>query len=151
MSWGRIALCALAGVVMLGLGSVDRVLWSLSQSGVPVAAQVIETRSTRSASDPTVLLFTPRLSFTDPGGQPREMSVRDGSPRYDFRRGDRVTVLWRGQSQDIAIALPRDRPLAVTVLSWALLLAGAALVLAALWFTLKRFVAYRRNRPKRGT
>ena len=65
--------------------------------------------SRRTQPTDTYLTFLPRVAFMDPGGAPREMSVKRDPTHYNFRKRDRVTALWRAESQSIAIDLPFKR------------------------------------------
>lgn len=144
--WGIIGILFAIGVVLLFLGNIDRIIWSMTRDGAQVPGRVVAMHSRRTDPSDTFLTFIPRVAFTDPGGQEREMSVKRGSTHYDFRKGDRVTVLWRAQSQTIAIDLPFKRHFATSIIMWVFTLVGAAGLLASIVFTFGRWRARRRNR-----
>ncbi|SFR51257.1 DUF3592 domain-containing protein [Litoreibacter janthinus] len=143
--WGVIAICFALGLVFLGMGNADRVFWHLTSVGDPVPGRVVETRSHRVSPRDTYLTFTPRVEFTDPGGVQREMNVETGSSHYNFRKGDRVTVLWRAEDQSIAIELPFKRHFGLSILLWTFTLIGAGLVLLSFWFIFGRWRGRRRQ------
>lgn len=132
--WPVIIMCFAFGLIMIGLGNIDRVIWDWSSHGEPVQGRVLDVSSHRSSRDATYLTFVPRVSFTDPGGQAREMSVANGSRYYDFRNGDRVTVLWRAETQSIAIDLPFQRAFSMQILLWGLTILGVAMIGLGLFF-----------------
>ncbi|EPX80221.1 DUF3592 domain-containing protein [Litoreibacter arenae] len=136
--WAVITLCFVLGLPLLGAGNADRVFWQLTSSGEPVPGRIVETRSHRVSPSDGYLTFTPRVEFTDPGGVLREMSVKSGSSHYNFRKGDRVTVLWRAQDQSIAIQVPFKRHLGLAAVMWTFTFAGAVMVLASIWFIVVR-------------
>lgn len=149
-SWLVVGICFALGVVLMSLGNVDRAIWSMSSYGEPVAGRVIDMHSIRATSGDPTLSFLPRVSFTDPGGIDREITVKAGSPDYNFRKGDRVTVLWRAENQTISIQLPFQRHWAVAIVMWVFTAVGIVLLLAAFWFVLLRiFLAWRARRARR--
>jgi len=132
--WPVIAICVAFGLIMIGLGNMDRVIWTQTSYGEKLPGQVIEMSSFRTSRDATYLTFVPRVKFTDPGGQDREMSVKNGSRYYEFRKGDRVTVLWRADSQSIAIDLPFTRSWGMQILLWGLTVLGVGMICLGLFF-----------------
>ncbi|WP_298256596.1 DUF3592 domain-containing protein [uncultured Litoreibacter sp.] len=145
-SWLTICGFLVVGVLLIFVGNVDRIIWNMSRDGAQVSGRVVEMRSIRNSPSDNFLTFLPRVEFTDPGGQERVMSVKRGSQRYDFRKGDRVTVLWRADSQTIAIDLPLKRHVAVSIGLWLLTFVGAALLLAFFVFSVGRIWSWRRKR-----
>ena len=143
--WSLIAILFGIGLVLLFLGNIDRLIWSMTRDGEQVSGRVVDMQSRRVSPSDTYLTFLPRVEFTDPGGVPREMSVKRGSTHYNFRRGEKVTVLWRADSQSIAIDLPFKRHFGISILMWVITLLGAAMVLTSLWFTFGRW----RARPRK--
>lgn len=143
MPWSLIVILLVIGTVIAGLGNIDRMIWSWTSHGEPLAGRVVEMHSRRTQPTDSYLTFLPRVAFTDPGGQPREMSVKQGSVHYDFRKGDRVTVLWRPDTQTIAIDVPFQRHFGTAVMMWAFTLVGGAMVAAALAFAVQRWRARR--------
>lgn len=148
MPWSFILILFGIGTVILFLGNIDRLIWSLTRDGEAVAGRVVEMHSRRTQPSDTHLTFLPRVAFTDPGGIPREMSVKRGSTRYNFRKGDRVTVLWRAESQSIAIDLPFQRHFGTWIALGAFTLIGAAMILASLWFAFRRWRIGRASRMR---
>lgn len=148
MPWGPIGILFAIGVVFLFLGNLDRIFWSMTRDGAQVPGRVVDMHSRRTDPSDTYLTFIPRVEFTDPGGQKREMSVKRGSTHYDFRRGDRVTVLWRAHNQTIAIDLPFKRHFGTSIIMWFFTLMGAAGFLASIVFSLGRFRAWREKKNR---
>lgn len=146
MPWSLIVILLLIGTVLTGLGNMDRMIWNWTSYGQPVPGRVVEMHSRRTQPSDTYLTFLPRVTFTDPGGQPREMSVKQGSVHYDFRKGDRVTVLWRPETQTIAIDVPFKRQFGTSVMMWGFTLVGVAMLLTGIWFALQRLLARRKAR-----
>lgn len=142
--WPIIAICMAFGLIMIGLGNMDRVIWDWTSHGEKVSGRVLDVSSFRSSRDATYLTYVPRVSFTDPGGQAREMSVGNGSRYYNFRNGDRVTVLWRGETQTIAIDLPFKRAFSMSILLWGLTILGLAMIGLAVYFWIEGLRARRR-------
>ncbi len=142
-SWGLIGIFFAIGVGFLFLGNIDRIIWSMTRDGAQVPGRVVDMHSRRTDPSDTFLTFIPRVTFTDPGGLEREMSVKRGSTHYDFRKGDRVTVLWRAENQTIAIDLPFKRHFATSIIMWVFTLVGAAALLASIWFSSGRWWANR--------
>lgn len=139
MPWSLILIIFAIGATVLFLGNIDRLIWSMTRDGEQVAGRVVEMHSRRTQPTDTYLTFLPRVAFTDPGGVPREMSVKRGSSHYNFRKGDRVTVLWRAESQSIAIDLPFQRNLGTSLVLGAFTLIGAVMIPASLWFAFGRW------------
>ncbi|PTX56202.1 hypothetical protein C8N43_0855 [Litoreibacter ponti] len=136
--WSMIIIAMAFGIVIVGLANMDRVIWNWTSHGERLPGQVVDLSSFRTSPGATYLTFVPRVKFTDPGGQPREMNVANGSRYYDFRLGDRVTVLWRAETQSIAIDLPFKRSFGMQIFLWGLTLVGLALLGFALWMALER-------------
>ncbi|MEP3345234.1 MAG: DUF3592 domain-containing protein [Litoreibacter sp.] len=133
LGWGLIGILLGIGLVFLFLGNLDRIIWSFTNHGERVAGRVVDMHSSRIPASNTYLTYVPRVEFTDPGGQERVMSVSSGSSHYDFRKGDRVTVLWRPATQTIAIDIPFRRHFGMSIMLWGLTLLGLAAVFAAGW------------------
>ncbi len=148
MPWGPIAIFFLIGVCFLFLGNIDRLFWSATRHGEHVSGRVIDVHVRRTQPTDTYLTYLPRVAFTDPGGVPREMSVKQGSTHYNFRKGERVTVLWRPESQTIAIDTPFQRHFGTAIVMWLFTIVGGAMLLASIWFTLGRFFSRKKNRKK---
>ena len=148
MPWGPIGILFAIGVVFLFLGNIDRLIWSATRHGEHVSGRVVDMHIRRTQSSDTYLTYIPRVAFTDPGGVEREMSVKKGSVHYDFRKGERVTVLWRPVSQTIAIDIPFQRHFGTSIVMWVFTLVGAAGFLASIWFTLGRFLARKRKKNR---
>lgn len=148
MPWGLIGVLFLIGVAFLFFGNIDRLIWAATRDGIHVPGRVVEMHSRRTQPTDTYLTFLPRVEFTDPGGQERVMSVKRGSVHYDFRKGDRVTVLWRPKTQSIAIDIPFQRHWGTSIIMWVFTLIGGAGLLASLWFTIGR---WRARRPLRSS
>ena len=136
--WGIIGICFAIGVGFLFLGNVDRIIWNLTQSGEQLSGRVVDMYSRRTQPTGTYLTFLPRVAFTDPGGVAREMSVKTGSTYYNFRKGEKVTVLWRSETQSIAIKVPFQRSFGTAIVMWVFTLIGAAMFLASIWFIILR-------------
>ncbi|RLJ59983.1 uncharacterized protein DUF3592 [Litoreibacter meonggei] len=146
MPWSLILILFGIGMGLLFLGNIDRLIWSLTRDGEQVSGRVVDMHSRRTQPTDTYLTFLPRVAFTDPGGVPREMSVKRGSTHYNFRRGDKVTVLWRAESQSIAIDLPFKRHFGTWLVLGLTTLVGVAMVVASLWFAFGRWRAHRASR-----
>jgi hypothetical protein len=138
MPWSIIGICFAIGVGFLFLGNVDRIIWSLTQNGAHISGRVLDMHSRRTQPSDTYITFLPRVAFTDPGGVPREMSVKRGSTHYNFRKGDKVTVLWRAETQSIAIYVPFQRQFGTALVMWVFTIVGGAMFFASIWFTIMR-------------
>ncbi len=135
--WGVIAILLAIGVVFVGFGNADRLFWNWTSHGAKLPGLVVDVRSYR-LPDNTYPTYVPKIAFRDPDGKIRVMETKRGSVHYDFEREQPVRVLWRENSETIAIDLPFQRKLGTSIVMWVFTAVGAASWLGGIWLIMRR-------------
>ena len=140
--WGRITVFLLVGIVFVGFGNADRVFWKLTSHGAQLPGLVVDVRSYR-LPEQTHLTFVPKVAFRDPSGQVRILETRTGSAYYDFEIDQPVRVLWRDNSETIAIDLPFQRRIATSVVLTLFSAIGLVAWCWGIWLIMRRIMQVR--------
>lgn len=135
--WGVIGVLLAIGIVFTGFGNADRLFWRLTSHGAELPGIVVDNRAYR-GPDQTYATYVPKVAFRDPAGQVRVMEVRRGSAHYDFEKDTPVRVLWRENSQTIAIDIPFERKLGTSIVLWLFTAIGMTCWLGAIWLLIRR-------------
>ena len=115
--WGFIAVLLVLGVAFVSFGNADRIFWRITSHGAKLPGVVVDVRAYRQPEN-TYLTYVPKVAFRDPAGAIRIMETRNGSIHYDFENDQPVMVLWRKNSETIAIDLPFQRKLGTSIIMW---------------------------------
>lgn len=137
--WGLITLVLAIGIVFVGFGNADRIFWRMTSHGAKLPGLVTEVRSYYQP-DATYATYVPKIAFRDPAGQVRIMETRRGSVHYDFAKDQPVMVLWRENSDTIAVDLPFQRKLGTSIVMWLFTTVGCVTWSWGIWLIMRRIV-----------
>ncbi len=117
-SWALIAFCLVIGLVLVGFGNADRLLWRATAHGGDLPGVVVGLRSYRLPEEGGALVHIPQVAFRDADGKLRIREVREGQVPVRLSPDQPVAVLWEPESKRIAIDMPfRRHPMTSIILS----------------------------------
>lgn len=136
--WVLIILMLTVAIFFITAGFSDRIFWHLSsQNGLRIDGVVTDMHSYRN-EDNSYLKYMPTVTFIDPHGQRQNMQVKNASWRFNFKPGERVTVLWRANGKKISIYTKFKRPLGQAIILSIFVIIGFIFLCSSTYMMLHR-------------